>query len=264
MFSTTDRTAGKSYPPVSVGKPSLMRTCSRPQRWGGKTRRRQSALIRLVHLYASSALFGIASCQRIRRHLSSACFLTSFVYHSHCIDSRARRNTCRRTHRHSEPRRRKRRRDAKPTSASSASLDFSDSDLFQQKNVPPTRSAFCVLRVTARVSFAASRAQEQALNAQQNSWQSFNSKASAKSKSGFKRGKARQVRDCKLVAESCVRWWVQCLRLGPDRCAHSWLGVQSIFATPDTLDGKVGVVGSGKGITEFEQRKKHKFAGGAV
>jgi survival-of-motor-neuron-related-splicing factor 30 len=55
------------------------------------------------------------------------------------------------------------------------------------------------------------RAQEVALNEAKNSWQSFNSKASSKSKSGYKRGKAKQ----------------------------------SIFATPDTLDGKVGVVGSG-------------------
>ena len=33
----------------------------------------------------------------------------------------------------------------------------------------------------------------------------------------------------------------------------------SIFATSDGLDGRVGVVNSGKGLTEFEQRKKHKF-----
>ena len=31
-------------------------------------------------------------------------------------------------------------------------------------------------------------------------------------------------------------------------------------ATPDTLDGRVGVVGSGAGMTEFTDRKKHKFA----
>ena len=35
---------------------------------------------------------------------------------------------------------------------------------------------------------------------------------------------------------------------------------KSIFATPDTLDGRVGVVGSGAGMTEFTDRKKHKFA----
>ena len=34
----------------------------------------------------------------------------------------------------------------------------------------------------------------------------------------------------------------------------------SIFKTPDTLDGKVGVIGSGKGVTEFQDRKRARFA----
>ncbi|KAG0220795.1 hypothetical protein B0O80DRAFT_425128 [Mortierella sp. GBAus27b] len=35
---------------------------------------------------------------------------------------------------------------------------------------------------------------------------------------------------------------------------------KSIFASPDSLDGKVGVVGSGKGMTQFQQRGKHVYA----
>jgi len=34
----------------------------------------------------------------------------------------------------------------------------------------------------------------------------------------------------------------------------------SIFKTPDNPLGKVGVTGSGKGMTEVLQQKKHKFA----
>ncbi|KAF9929120.1 hypothetical protein FBU30_001849 [Linnemannia zychae] len=34
---------------------------------------------------------------------------------------------------------------------------------------------------------------------------------------------------------------------------------KSIFATPDNPEGKVGVVGSGKGMTQFQQRGKHLF-----
>ncbi|KAF9994275.1 hypothetical protein BGZ65_010104 [Modicella reniformis] len=34
---------------------------------------------------------------------------------------------------------------------------------------------------------------------------------------------------------------------------------KSIFASPDTPDGKVGVVGSGKGMTHFQQRGKHIY-----
>ncbi|KAJ8602035.1 hypothetical protein CTAYLR_002730 [Chrysophaeum taylorii] len=34
---------------------------------------------------------------------------------------------------------------------------------------------------------------------------------------------------------------------------------ESIFVSPDTVDGKVGVTGSGKGITEYGERKKFKF-----
>ncbi|KAF9381227.1 hypothetical protein CPB97_007880 [Podila verticillata] len=34
---------------------------------------------------------------------------------------------------------------------------------------------------------------------------------------------------------------------------------KSIFATPDNPEGKVGVVGSGKGMTQFQQRGKHVY-----
>lgn len=33
---------------------------------------------------------------------------------------------------------------------------------------------------------------------------------------------------------------------------------ESIFASPDTVDGRVGVTGSGQGMTDFDKRKKHK------
>ena len=33
----------------------------------------------------------------------------------------------------------------------------------------------------------------------------------------------------------------------------------SIFASPDTVDGRVGVVGSGQTMTDFQQRKKYKL-----
>lgn len=33
----------------------------------------------------------------------------------------------------------------------------------------------------------------------------------------------------------------------------------SIFTSPDAVDGKIGVINSGRGLTDFVQRKKHKF-----
>jgi hypothetical protein len=35
---------------------------------------------------------------------------------------------------------------------------------------------------------------------------------------------------------------------------------ESIFSSSATADGKVGVVGSGKGMTDFGDRKRHKFS----
>ena len=36
---------------------------------------------------------------------------------------------------------------------------------------------------------------------------------------------------------------------------------ESIFKSPEGFDGKVGVTGSGKGITSFQDRKRHEFDG---
>jgi survival of motor neuron-related-splicing factor 30 len=34
-----------------------------------------------------------------------------------------------------------------------------------------------------------------------------------------------------------------------------------MFSVPDGLTAKVGVVGSGKGMTEYQKRGRHDFAG---
>lgn len=40
---------------------------------------------------------------------------------------------------------------------------------------------------------------------------------------------------------------------------------ESIFKSPDDPNGKVGVIGSGKGLTEFQKREKHlHLKGGTV
>jgi secreted PhoX family phosphatase len=48
---------------------------------------------------------------------------------------------------------------------------------------------------------------------------------------------------------------------GKKRVKGSFAGVrkESIFKTPDNLEGRVGVVGSGKGVTEFEAKKRYKM-----
>jgi survival of motor neuron-related-splicing factor 30 len=47
---------------------------------------------------------------------------------------------------------------------------------------------------------------------------------------------------------------------GTKRVAGSMKGVrkESIFRSPEGLDGKVGVVGSGQGMTDFDGKKKFK------
>ena len=45
------------------------------------------------------------------------------------------------------------------------------------------------------------------------------------------------------------------------QAAKGFAKKESMFKSPDTVDGKVGVVGSGGGMTEFEQWKKHKGGG---
>jgi hypothetical protein len=61
--------------------------------------------------------------------------------------------------------------------------------------------------------------------AKANSWQKFNKKSSARSKTGFLTGKSKD----------------------------------SIFKVPEHLDGRVGVVGSGKGMTDFGDRVKFTY-----
>lgn len=39
---------------------------------------------------------------------------------------------------------------------------------------------------------------------------------------------------------------------------------ESIFKSPDDPNGKVGVTGSGKGLTEFQKREKHLHLKGAT
>ena len=39
----------------------------------------------------------------------------------------------------------------------------------------------------------------------------------------------------------------------------SAVGKSSIFTTSEEAGAKVGVTNSGKGVTEYSQRKKHKF-----
>jgi N-acetyl-gamma-glutamylphosphate reductase len=34
---------------------------------------------------------------------------------------------------------------------------------------------------------------------------------------------------------------------------------QSLFSSPAAVDGKVGVTGSGQGMTDYEHRKRYKF-----
>lgn len=68
--------------------------------------------------------------------------------------------------------------------------------------------------------------QEEGAMKQQGSWQKFfHSKASTQSKCGFKSGKAKE----------------------------------SIFKVPETLEGKVGVTGSGKEMTKFQEPKKFTY-----
>lgn len=53
-----------------------------------------------------------------------------------------------------------------------------------------------------------------------------------------------------LVAEACASFGFQ---VG----FFSGRKRESIFKSPDDPQGKVGVTGSGKGLTEFQKREKH-------
>ncbi|KAF9902636.1 hypothetical protein EC991_004732 [Linnemannia zychae] len=54
--------------------------------------------------------------------------------------------------------------------------------------------------------------------------------------------------------------WQNFAKGGGKKGAKTGAGLKkSIFATPDNPEGKVGVVGSGKGMTQFQQRGKHLY-----
>lgn len=76
-------------------------------------------------------------------------------------------------------------------------------------------------------SYERRKEQEETLNAGKKNWKDFMNGAKGSKKKGASRGIARK----------------------------------SIFTTPDTLDGRVGVTGSGAGMTDFGSRKKHKHNG---
>jgi survival of motor neuron-related-splicing factor 30 len=61
-----------------------------------------------------------------------------------------------------------------------------------------------------------------------------------------------------LEMQETQQSWKKFINKGTKR---SLTGVtkSSIFATTEDVQGKVGVVNSGKGLTEFSQRKKHQF-----
>lgn len=50
-----------------------------------------------------------------------------------------------------------------------------------------------------------------------------------------------------------------------DKKSHSSKAVsapikkQSMFASPEGVEGRVGFTGSGQGMTDYSERKKHKF-----
>ncbi len=60
-----------------------------------------------------------------------------------------------------------------------------------------------------------------------------------------------------MEIKSTQQTWQKFVTKGAKR-SLSGLTKSSIFASPEEVDGKVGVVNSGKRLTEFAQRKKHK------
>ena len=55
--------------------------------------------------------------------------------------------------------------------------------------------------------------------------------------------------------------WLMLFLLSFSNVGRTFLNLRktSIFASPDTIDGKVGVTGSGAGMTDFRERKKYKL-----
>lgn len=52
--------------------------------------------------------------------------------------------------------------------------------------------------------------------------------------------------------------WKKFVEKGTKR-SMSGISKQSMFASSEDVTAKVGVVNSGKGMTTFQERKKHKF-----
>ncbi|KAG0742391.1 hypothetical protein G6F57_010488 [Rhizopus arrhizus] len=53
--------------------------------------------------------------------------------------------------------------------------------------------------------------------------------------------------------------WLNFAQVGGKK-KHSPINKKSIFKSPDNPEGKVGVIGSGKGMTSYQQRGKHIYA----
>mmetsp|Transcript_42756 Transcript_42756/g.71248 ORF Transcript_42756/g.71248 Transcript_42756/m.71248 type:complete len:305 (-) Transcript_42756:173-1087(-) len=74
-------------------------------------------------------------------------------------------------------------------------------------------------------------------------------------KSKFRKRKAE------MVTEKKKNNWKQFLNGGKKKLKALKNKKRSIFASPDSVDGRVGVVGSGKAMTNFHDRTRHTFDG---
>jgi len=68
----------------------------------------------------------------------------------------------------------------------------------------------------------------------------------------------RNRNEQELEIKATQQTWKKFVTKGSKR-QMSGLVKSSIFASSDAVDAKIGVVNSGKGLTDFAQRKKHKF-----
>jgi survival-of-motor-neuron-related-splicing factor 30 len=109
----------------------------------------------------------------------------------------------------------------------------------------------------------------------QDSWNSFMTGKGAKKKKGFFTGEETQRnvvwhgaawRKRLLSARTAVSLLPYCFPPSflPSFCVCvcgllAGTKKESIFKVPDGTAGKVGVVGSGKGVTEYQKRGKHQF-----
>jgi survival of motor neuron-related-splicing factor 30 len=60
------------------------------------------------------------------------------------------------------------------------------------------------------------------------------------------------------VGVVCARWQVD-KKSHSSKAASAPIKKQSMFASPDGVEGRVGFTGSGQGMTDYSERKKHKF-----